>query len=90
MVSDLTHELDTVTQQREYAKPGISEYRIADLRDNAITVLTLQSANSQYTMQASSQLGDRAKSALLKGFEVEVNCIFTQNLLMRSLEKYTE
>jgi hypothetical protein len=53
-------------------------------------VLTLQSANSQYTMQASSQPGDRAKSALLKGFEVEVNCIFTQNLLMRSLEKYTE
>jgi Uma2 family endonuclease len=82
--------LDTTTKRREYAKAGIPEYWVADPMHKAHTVLTLQSANSQYTMQASSQPGDRAKSALLKGFEVEMNCIFTQNLLMRSLEKYTE
>ena len=78
VTSEATHELDTTTKCREYAKARIPEYWIADPKDKTLTVLTLQTEESKYTMSNIFELRDRAQSALMHGFEVNLNDVFGQ------------
>lgn len=87
---DRRHDLEI--KRAEYAKAGIAEYWIIDPRERRVTVLTLTgkgarktAANSKgrpkgsaraYAVHGEHAPGDRAASALLKGFEVDVAAVF--------------
>jgi len=65
---------DLVTKRREYALARIPEYWIIDPAEQRVTVLKLR--GMRYLIHEKFGLGDRAASATLKGFDVEVNAIF--------------
>lgn len=65
---------DLVTKRREYAAAGINEYWIIDPRDRRVTVLKRR--GKSYTTHAQGTPGQQVSSALLKGFEADVNAIF--------------
>jgi Uma2 family endonuclease len=74
VVSEENRTHDLVTKRAEYAAAGIPEYWIVDPREQTITVLTLH--GSQYRVHAESRPGQKAGSALLPGFEVDVGAVF--------------
>jgi Uma2 family endonuclease len=62
---------DLKTKAAEYAHARIPEYWIIDPQEGQITVLRLK--GQKYTVHGCSGRGMRARSALLKGFEVDVD-----------------
>lgn len=67
---------DLVEKRQEYAEAGIPEYWIVNPLDQTIAVLTL--AGDIYAEHGVFVRGDRATSALLDGFGVAVDEVFTQ------------
>jgi len=65
---------DLIDKRREYARAGIPEYWIVDPRDRQISILRLD--GDQYGVHGVFVPGERATSALLPGFSVEVERIF--------------
>jgi Uma2 family endonuclease len=70
--SESNRDHDLQTKRREYAAAGIPEYWIVDPEEAAITVLALEPGASAYAVHGVFRPGDRASSALLPGFEVDV------------------
>jgi Uma2 family endonuclease len=66
---------DLETKVAEYARARISEYWIIDPHQAQITVLRLK--GRKYAVQGRYDRGSRARSALLKGFEVDVDAILS-------------
>lgn len=66
---------DLETKRRDYAQAGIPEYWIVDPMLQEVTVLKL--AGHHYDAVGTFKPGDRATSALLPGFAVEVAEIFS-------------
>ena len=58
----------------DYAEAGVHEYWIVNPLDETTTVLAL--AGGKYREHGVFRPGDRAKSALLAGFEVDVGEMF--------------
>lgn len=65
---------DLIEKRREYAKAGIDEYWIVDPKEKRITVLKRR--GKTYLIHARARPGDRASSALLRGFEVDATDVF--------------
>jgi Uma2 family endonuclease len=68
-------ERDLVTKREVYAKAGIGEYWIVDPEERTITVLTLERA--KYQVRGVFNEKERADSALLPGFIVDVGAVFS-------------
>lgn len=62
---------DYTTKKLEYAKAGIREYWIVDPQARLITVLRLE--GRKYGVHGEFKSGQRAASAVLAGFEVDVS-----------------
>ncbi len=69
-------ERDLKTKVAEYARARISEYWIVDPAQAQITVLRLK--GRKYAVHGRCGRGGRARSALLKGFEVDVDAILSR------------
>ena len=65
---------DTQVKRGDYAEARIPEYWIVNPLDETITVLTL--AGAEYAEHGVFRRGDRAESALLKGFAAGVADVF--------------
>jgi Uma2 family endonuclease len=65
---------DLVTKRREYAQARIGEYWIVDPVEQQVTVLKLRGL--RYVVSGKFGPDDRARSAMLKGFEIDVAAIF--------------
>jgi Uma2 family endonuclease len=66
---------DLETKVAEYARARISEYWIIDPQQAQVTVLRLK--GRKYAVHGRYGRGSRARSALLKGFEVDVDAILS-------------
>jgi len=66
---------DYVDKLAEYAEAGISEYWIVDYQERVVIVNKL--VDGEYAEQGRFVAGDQAASALLEGFEVDVQALFT-------------
>ena len=66
---------DLETKVAEYARARISEYWIVDPAQAQVTVLRLK--GRKYAVHGRHGRGGRARSALLKGFEVDVDAILS-------------
>jgi len=78
VVSPDDPDRDHITKRGEYARAGIPEYWIADPRDATITVLTLPSAGGPYAVAGTFGRGEKARSVLLPGLEVDVAGAFAE------------
>jgi Uma2 family endonuclease len=65
---------DWEVKRREYAQAGIPEYWIVDPQAKTVTVLTL--AGASYLVHGGYSNGMTAESALLMGFQVNVDDIW--------------
>lgn len=74
IVSEDDPERDTVTKRADYAEGRVPEYWIVNPIDETITVLRLE--GEQYAEHGVFRRRDKATSALLEGFVVEVNEVF--------------
>jgi Uma2 family endonuclease len=74
IVSPDDRQRDLVIKRREYAQAGIPEYWIVDPQEWEITVLTL--TGGKYAVHGVFVPGERADSALLAGFNVDVAEVF--------------
>ena len=79
VVSEDDPDRDLVSKRAEYARAGISEYWIADPRDQTVTVLSLNSETGEYSLAGRYAPGEAARSVLLDGFSVDVRQAFSQN-----------
>ncbi len=68
-------EHDTDVKFTEYARAGIAEYWMIDPPARRVSVFLLD--GEQYRLLARFGLGDRARSAILPGFEVAVADLFS-------------
>jgi Uma2 family endonuclease len=66
---------DRGKKQEVYRKAGVKEYWIVDYRAQTIEVLVLEEA--VYVLQDQFASGDFARSAVLPGFEVAVDDVFS-------------
>jgi Uma2 family endonuclease len=67
---------DLVEKRRDYAKGRIPEYWTVDPKESVITVLRL--SGTKYVEAGRYGVKDKAKSVVLKGFEVDVRTVFSQ------------
>ncbi len=74
VVSPDDPERDTRAKRLDYAEAGIPEYWIVNPIDDTITVLRLD--GEQYAEHGVFRRRDKATSALLEGFVVDVNEVF--------------
>lgn len=74
VVSEDDPERDTVDKVRDYASAGIPEHWIVNPIDETITVLSL--TDDAYASHGVFRRSDRATSALLEGFSVNVDEVF--------------
>ncbi len=74
IVSPDKPERDLVEKRADYAEARIPEYWIVDQRDETIRVLKLE--GEVYVEHGVFRRGDRATSALLEGFDVQVADVF--------------
>ena len=74
VVSPDDPDRDLVEKRADYAEAGIPEYWIADPRDETLTVLVLR--GRAYVEHGRYARGQKAASALLEGFSVEVSSVF--------------
>ena len=73
VLSDSTRRHDLETKRREYAEAGIAEYWLIDPELRRITVLKLH--GDSYVVHGEFSPGQRATSAYLPGFGVDVSTI---------------
>lgn len=73
--SPTTTDLDTTTKFTEYASAGIPEYWLADPESRRVSVYTLE--GRRYSLLAHFGPGERARSAILPGFEIAVDDLFS-------------
>jgi Uma2 family endonuclease len=66
---------DLVTKRTEYAGAGIAEYWIVDARERRVMVLRL--SGGAYVVHGEWGPGERVESALLPGFGMDVDRIFS-------------
>jgi Uma2 family endonuclease len=76
VVSPDDPQRDLVTKRQEYAQAGIPEYWVVDPQAETITVLRLD--HDQYVEHGQFGRGMVATSALLEGFEVEVDGVLRE------------
>lgn len=69
-----SHERDYMQKRLDYAAAAIPEYWIVDPQEQRITVLALY--GEQYVEDGVYDLGAKAKSRLLKGYEADVDAVF--------------
>ena len=69
-----TEHVDREEKYFEYARAGVREYWIVDPKERSIEVHVLRSG--RFELQGKYKPGDRARSELLCGFEVDVEEIF--------------
>ena len=69
-----SRERDLVEKRAEYAAAAIPEYWIIDPAEQRVTVLKLR--GKKYVVHGEVQSGQRATSALLDGFALEVDRVF--------------
>ena len=69
-----SHERDHTKKRSDYAEAGIAEYWIVDPQEKKIAVLTLH--RGEYIVHGDFAAGQRATSALLAGFSIEVDAVF--------------
>jgi Uma2 family endonuclease len=74
VLSDSTRRHDLETKRREYAGAGITEYWLVDPEPQRISVLKLD--DDAYVVHGEFGPGDRATSALLPSFNVDVTEVF--------------
>lgn len=74
VVSEDDPERDTVVKRADYAEGRVPEYWIVNPIDETITVLRLE--GEQYAEHGLFRRGDKATSALLEGFVVQVSEVF--------------
>ena len=74
VVSEGTEHVDRGEKYVEYARAGVREYWIVDPKERSIEVYVLRSG--RFELQGRYRPGDRARSELLCGFEVDVEEIF--------------
>ena len=74
VLSDSTRRHDLETKRREYAEAEIAEYWLVDPEPKRITVLKLQ--GDAYVAHGEFGPGERATSALLPGFTIDVSEVF--------------
>jgi Uma2 family endonuclease len=75
IVSDNDRRRDIETKRFEYARAGIPEYWIVDPANLIITVLFLN--GDHYIEHGVFKASQRAWSATMSGFEVEVSAVFS-------------
>ena len=75
IISPSSVDTDRAKKFDEYARAGVSEYWLVDVEAQTLEVFTLK--RKQYVLFGKWGEGQRAKSKLLKGFEVAVDEIFT-------------
>lgn len=73
IVSPGGEKRDTVQKRAEYAASGIAEYWIVDPVKQTMTVLTL--TGMEYVEHGVFRPGERARSVVLKGFDVDVAAV---------------
>jgi Uma2 family endonuclease len=69
---------DKVTKRWEYARAGIPEYWLIDPAERSVTVLALSEGAEEYVEQGVWRAGERAESACLPGFGVDVQALFAE------------
>lgn len=69
---------DKLTKRREYAQAGIPEYWLIDPDEHTVTVFTLPDNAETYAVHGVFGLGERASSASLEGFGLEVEDLFAR------------
>lgn len=74
VVSDDDRRRDLETKRFEYAEAGIPEYWIVDPQPQQITVLKL--VGDRYEEHGVFARGQKATSALLAGFSVDIDTVF--------------
>ncbi len=74
VVSEDDPQPDLVTKRDEYARAAIPEYWIVEPKTETITMLRLE--DQRYVEHGSFKRGTLATSALLRGFEVDVDAVF--------------
>jgi len=74
VISPGTRRVDRGEKLYEYAKAGVGEYWLVDPEERTIEVYTLQ--EGVYGILGRFSPGEKARSQLLAGFEVEVGEIF--------------
>ena len=72
IVSESNRRHDLVTKRNEYARAGIREYWIVDPEEETIAVYVLGPRRRTYDDPIPFRRGDRAASAILPGFGVDV------------------
>jgi Uma2 family endonuclease len=79
VVSDdpVSRERDLEEKRKAYAAAGIPEYWIVDPQERRITVL--KRTGKTYAVHSQCPPGERAESALLKGFAVNASGVFRRS-----------
>jgi Uma2 family endonuclease len=73
---------DLVIKRKEYARAGISEYWIVDPLEERVIIMQLE--GRRYKIHGKFSKGQTASSALLSGFSVDVNELFSHRLVKRN------
>lgn len=68
---------DWIVKRAEYARARIPEYWIVDPHRGTVTVLVLPDGQQDYIIAGEYRSGERARSTVLAGFEVEVDAGFS-------------
>lgn len=76
IVSPSNWSVDRQEKFKLYAKAGVKEYWIVDYRPKTIEVFLLH--KGEYALQGKFSVGQKVRAALLKGFEVKVEEVFTR------------
>ena len=74
VISPSSVETERDDKFKEYQRAGVSEYWLVDIEAQTIEVLTLK--RKKYALLGQWGMGERARSKLLKGFEVAVDEVF--------------
>jgi Uma2 family endonuclease len=74
VISASTRRADRVEKFVEYARAGVGEYWLADPEAQSIEVFVLQ--DDAYVLLVKAKSGEKARSKLLEGFEVDVDKAF--------------
>jgi Uma2 family endonuclease len=75
ILSPSTAYYDLRKKFKVYEKSGVKEYWIVDPEDKSVQVFVL--SNGKFALDQEVGMGDTACSRLLKGFEVDLESIFT-------------
>jgi Uma2 family endonuclease len=74
VISSSTRRADRVEKFVEYARDGVGDYWLADPEAQSIEVFVLQ--DYAYVLLVKAKPGEKARSRLLEGFEVDVDRAF--------------